>query len=89
MCFGCRGDRDELEPIIQQWINQDDIRQKIKYRVTYFNLYNNMAHKVDEFDSIDDIVRKLEIPRNIIERLCKSSNIYGNIRIDKVLKNKM
>lgn len=88
MRFRCCGDSEEMEPIIQQWINQDDIRNRIRYKVTYYNPYNNLALKTDEFNNIDDVALKLKITSSSAERMCKSSNIYGNIKIEKFIKNK-
>jgi len=88
MRFSCCGEQDEMEPIIKQWIDQDDIRNRIRYKVTYFNPYNNLALNAHEFNNISDVASKLKISTTTAERLCKNGNIFGNIKIEKVIKNK-
>lgn len=88
MCFSCCGERDETEPIIKDWVDADDIRKNIRYRITYYNPYNSMPIKENEYYSLNDVADKLKISKYTAERMCRKHNISGNVRIEKIFKNK-
>ncbi len=84
MCFRVS---DEMEPIVSDW-NMNEINiNKAVYKLTYYNPYNGLFLKTEEYNNINDIAQKLKITPLRVEQICKNKKPQiNNIKIEKIYK---
>ncbi len=85
MCFGIK--KKTYEKIeTNQNNNKTDIKNKIIYRVTKYYPYDSSYYKIEDYENIHDLSKKLNISTFIIEDMCNTDNVrFRNIKIEKVV----